>query len=187
MINIVGLGGEPASGKSTLASLLLDSLEGEKEDFEEGLVKGHYFPEEKVVILGIYEEGEDFSGTDRLSMAVMPEAQDFLGRAQEIFDEEDLTIFFEGDRLFSSKFIDHCRSHEDVDQTKWVILLVDEDIADFRHKDRNDSQSKKFISGRKTKYRKILERWDLGGSVKSLSNNNLEEQKKNFEYLKNLL
>ena len=187
MIDVVGLGGEPASGKSTLATILIDSFEGPQEDFDHGLVKGHYFPEEKVVVLGLYDGENDFNGTDRLSMAVMPEAQDFLDEAQDLFGEESLTIFFEGDRLFSNKFIDHCMNHDKTSQTKWVILLIDEQVADFRHKDRDDDQSDKFISGRRTKYHRILERWDIAQSVEKLENNTSEDQETNLEFLQNLI
>lgn len=107
---IVALGGEPATGKTTVVRKMIDILgkRGPFQKFEFGLLRGHCSTVDKICILGIYSPNETFAGTDRLSMAVMKDAVSFLTLGKSI-GLRDYSIVFEGDRLFAAAFLKHCR------------------------------------------------------------------------------
>ena len=100
-LKIIALGGEPATGKTTLMFELIKKTDDWQIVKPEKLLDAMYSDKLKTYILGKYEkDGNTFQGTDRLSMAVQPDAVKFLKSAK------DVNIIFEGDRLFNSKFID---------------------------------------------------------------------------------
>ena len=110
-MKVIAIGGEPGSGKSTLMKEILKHLEKYVyikcyDSFK--LVP--YIQCGSVYILGKYDEGETFSGTDRMSMAVQPEAIKFLASLNK-----DSIILFEGDRLFTSSFLEHCVENYDTE------------------------------------------------------------------------
>ena len=76
-MRIIAIGGEPGAGKSTLMKRVIEHYNMEPKYDSYKLVP--YLQKNNIYVLGKYEEGEVFSGTDRMSMAVQPEAIKFLG------------------------------------------------------------------------------------------------------------
>jgi hypothetical protein len=130
-------------------------------------------------VLGKYEEGETFAGTDRLSMAVQPIAQEFAS-------ETKANLLFEGDRIFNQSFLEFCMKLPGID-LQVVYLKAPKSILEQRYKERGSDQSEQFLKGRETKYSNILSNFELMPYITEFSNTNLEEQGKILEFLeKNL-
>jgi len=102
---IVGLIGEPAAGKSTVMREFLSKLKGPSEVVKEGLVAYTVYPEERVMVAGIYDE-QVFSGTDRLSKGCGPKYREWL--LAKVLDSEyaGWNFYWEGERFSNSKFFD---------------------------------------------------------------------------------
>lgn len=94
---LVAVGGSPGTGKTTL---LRKYMEGGDWSLchPAKLVSAMYNPEKSLYILGKYEEGETFAGTDRLSMAAQPAVQNWV-------QSHHCNVLFEGDRCFNLSFI----------------------------------------------------------------------------------
>jgi hypothetical protein len=137
-----------------------------------------YCKEIDTYILGKYEDGETFAGTDRLSMAVQPIAQEFV-------KETASNILFEGDRIFNQSFLEFCMGLP-VD-LQVVFLSVPKEILEQRYVDRGSDQSETFLKGRATKYNNLLSNFDLMPYITEFANTNLEEQGKVLTFLKGQL
>jgi hypothetical protein len=85
--------GEPCVGKSRIARAILGRGEWE---FRSVKYVAHHAG--RVLLLGVYEDGQQFPGTDRLSMACQPHAVAFCKAA-------DRPVVIEGDRLGNGSFI----------------------------------------------------------------------------------
>lgn len=97
-------------------------------------------------VLGKYEEGQTFSGTDRLSMAVAPKAIEWIKTKPDEF------IVGEGDRLNSKTFF------EAVGKDLTIIHLTTSDnTRETRYKDRGSEQSDKFIQTTRTKCKNVVD------------------------------
>lgn len=143
MIQVIGIGGLPATGKTTLMrSILKELVPGMPIKFR--LIRATLHSHE--IVLGIYDN-RTFGGTDRLSMAAMPDAMRYLELLNTDPDRNGYTVLFEGDRLFSAKFIIFCQQ---LTASKFVYLEA-RNLAS-RHQDRNDTQSDSWLKGRQTKY-----------------------------------
>ena len=164
MIKVVGFGGEPASGKSTLMLAVIGNWlrwtgEGRAVKWgSRGLVTSIY-PGAKVAIIGFYEPGQTFGGTDRLSMSIQPEAAQFLAALSSDEHWDGWQVFFEGDRLFTSKFI-HFVLHQNI-PARFFVLTCSEEALEKRHKQRADSQDARWLAGRKTKAKNIVQEFGL--------------------------
>ena len=77
MRKILAVIGRPGVGKTTLFKKFIESKNWENKELIK-LVPSLYNEELDLHILGKYEEGEVFAGTDRMSMAVMPAAVEFF-------------------------------------------------------------------------------------------------------------
>lgn len=172
-MRVVGIGGEPATGKSSVMWTILKTLSKEEKPrlFKCGMVRGMYFEVQKILVVGIYEDGQKFAGTDRLSMAVQPEFLKMLHVEQLPFDK----ILLEGDRLFTGSAI-----REVGERGKWFILRASPDELFRRHLERHDTQTEKFLAGRATKYMNILAEFP---AVKILNNNTRAEQEFNAKLI----
>ena len=169
---IIGIGGIPASGKTSLMRLLKSKM-GKSKTFKFGKLSGEYYTND-VFLLGIYDK-ELFSGTDRLSMAVQPDAVKFIKYLEE--NKTNYTIIFEGDRLYNGKFID------EIIKTKYklYILTAKEEIVEKRHINRQDTQSSTFKKSRYTKVNNLISKY--GSKITLLENNTKSDQHKNLELL----
>ena len=143
---IIAIGGEPASGKSTLMKRIIKQHMPLK-TFAYGLVRGLYSKDNDTYFIGIYDNSV-FCGTDKLSMAVQP---DFI---KLLNIKSKSTFVFEGDRLFSLNNLELIKKHY---KTHIILLENDSSVLNLRHKERNDKQSEKFIKGRYTKIKNITE------------------------------
>ena len=177
MRKIVAIGGNPGSGKTSLFKSFMKNKEFT--DYKDKLVSAHYNKTNDLYILGRYVEGEIFSGTDRLSMAVQPQLQAWLiGNSSN--------VLFEGDRVFNSSFLEFCSKLPNT-KLEIIYLNVDQTMLKERYKERNSNQSDKFLQGRETKYNNILSNFDLREYITEFQNKNLEEQSIILKYLEDTL
>lgn len=165
-MKVIAIGGEPGSGKTTLMKEIIKHYGVEPKYDACKLVP--YLQNDNVYVLGKYEEGEVFSGTDRMSMAVQPEAIKFLDTLPS-----NSVVLFEGDRLFTASFLEHCLDKFDL---SIVYLSTTKQIREERYKERGSNQNETWLQGRETKISNIMSNMTLMFNTHRLSNNNLEEQ-----------
>lgn len=165
-MKVIAIGGEPGSGKSTLMKKFMES--GQWEEKYDSFKLVPYLQSGNCYILGKYEEAQVFSGTDRMSMAVQPEAIKFLASLPK-----DSVVLYEGDRLFTSSFLEDCSEKYDL---SIIYLSTNKEIRSQRYKDRGSDQDETWLRGRETKINNILTNMTLMFYIESLENNNLEQQ-----------
>jgi broad-specificity NMP kinase len=171
---LIAVGGQPGTGKTTLFRKF---IEGKKwiEVEPAKLVSALYNEEMDLYILGKYQEGETFAGTDRLSMAVQPELQKWI-------QTHNCNILFEGDRIFNQSFLEFAMGLPNTD-LQVIYLKTPKEILEQRYKDRGSDQSEQFLRGRETKYSNLLSNFDLMPYITEFANTNLEEQAKVLAFL----
>jgi broad-specificity NMP kinase len=171
---LIAVGGQPGTGKTTLFRKFIEGktwIEVEPAK----LVSALYNEEMDLYILGKYQEGETFAGTDRLSMAVQPEMQKWI-------QTHNCNILFEGDRIFNQSFLEFAMGLPNTD-LQVVYLKAPKEILEQRYKDRGSDQSEQFLRGRETKYSNLLSNFELMPYITEFSNTNLEEQGKVLAFL----
>ena len=171
---IIAVGGQPGTGKTTLFRKYMegkDWIVGEPAK----LVSASYNVERDLYILGKYEEGETFAGTDRLSMAVQAPLQEWIA-------SNNCNILFEGDRVFNQSFLEFCMGLPNT-ELQVVYLKAPKDLLEQRYKDRGSDQSEQFLRGRETKYSNLLSNFELMPYITEFANTNLEEQAKVLAFL----
>ena len=167
MRKILAVIGRPGTGKTTLFREFIKTNEWERKELVK-LVPSLYNETLDLHILGKYEDGEVFAGTDKMSMAVMPAAIDFVMSTTS-------NIIFEGDRLTSSKFFNFLSELPDT-EFKILVVTTDENILAERYNERNSDQSEVFLKGRATKISNIQTNMELMFITETFKNNNLTEQ-----------
>ena len=175
---IIAVGGQPGTGKTTLFRKYMegkDWIVGEPAK----LVSASYNADRDLYILGKYEEGETFAGTDRLSMAVQPPLQEWIA-------SNNCNILFEGDRVFNQSFLEFCMGLPNT-ELQVVYLKAPKDLLEQRYKDRGSDQSEQFLRGRETKYSNLLSNFELMPYITEFNNTNLEEQGKVLAFLEGQL
>lgn len=140
----VAVGGEPATGKTTMMKEFFKLMKP-THNLKAGLLRGHLNNETGVSLMGIYNDAGTFLGTDRLSMAVNKDFQKYV-RLQKRH------IVFEGDRLFSKDNLQLLDQYYDL---KIIVLSATEQQKHERHILRGDTQSETFLRGRATKIKNI--------------------------------
>lgn len=167
-MRVIAIGGEPGAGKSTLMNEILDKYSW-KLEYDKVKLVPYLTNTDGVYVLGKYfEEGQTFSGTDRMSMAVQPEAIKFLASLPG-----DSIVLFEGDRLFTASFLEHCLDNYDLDI---IYLETDKIIREERYKERGSNQNEIWLQGRETKIANILSNMMLMFNTTKFKNNNKEDQ-----------
>jgi hypothetical protein len=144
---IIGIGGEPATGKSRLVTDLIRYM-GQGSTNQFGLLRYSAFG--KTAVLGIYD-GKPYPGTDRLSMAVQKDAERFVWNCVNGASFEH--VLFEGDRLFAKKFLEACWGTGL--PCRFLILQASEETKAARRTARKDTKAQTFLAGRATKYRNL--------------------------------
>jgi broad-specificity NMP kinase len=165
-MRVIAIGGNPGSGKSTLMKRLIDHYTPEKKYDVVKLVP--YLQNNNIYILGKYDEGEVFSGTDRMSMAVQPAAIKFLASLPS-----NSIVLYEGDRLFTASFLEDCSEKYDLNI---IHLSTTADVREERYKERGSNQNITWLAGRESKISNILSNLTLMFYVQSFPNNNKQEQ-----------
>jgi broad-specificity NMP kinase len=173
MRKIVAVGGQPGTGKTTLFRKFMEGHDWEKVEPKK-MLPALYCEELDLYILGKYEDGETFAGTDRLSMAVQPIAQEFVL-------ETTSNILFEGDRIFNQSFLEFCMG-QNID-LQVIYLKVPDQTLKERYIERGSDQSETFLKGRATKYSNLLSNFELMPYITEFTNTNLEEQGKVIAFL----
>jgi GTPase SAR1 family protein len=143
-MKVVYLIGLPGCGKSTVMKEFMSNFSDWKQERVGDLTDSHVSG--KVRVLGKYEEGETFSGTDRLSMAVSPDAIKFIESKPDEF------ILGEGDRLNNKGFFNACG-----DDLTIIHLTVSDSERNRRYEERGSNQPEKFIQTVRTKVNNIVE------------------------------
>jgi hypothetical protein len=155
-MRIIGIGGEPASGKTTLMrgllSLWLPGGPTPGNDFSYRSVRALHIPQHKVFVVGTYA-GTTFDGTDRLSMSVQPQFEMMLLWLSGKRRFDDYTVIFEGDRLFNSKTIRRC---PEFGPCLWIVLSALPGMLKERHQARGDAQTERFLRSRETKIARLI-------------------------------
>jgi broad-specificity NMP kinase len=171
---LIAVGGSPGTGKTTLFRKYMES-----KDFQPlepaKLITAMYNTERDLYILGKYEEGEVFAGTDRLSMAVQPAMQEWIA-------SHNCNVLFEGDRIFNQSFLEFAMGLPDT-ELHIVFLNAPKAVLEQRYQDRGSDQSEQFLRGRETKYSNLLSNFDLMPYITEFANTNLEEQAKVLTFL----
>lgn len=175
MRKILALIGEPGTGKTTLFRKFIEQYTWEKRE-EIKLVNTMYCKDKDLHIIGKYEEGETFAGTDRLSMSVVPEAIKFV-------EGTSSNIMFEGDRLTGSKFFDFLVNLPET-ELKIIVLNVSSNTLKERYAERGSNQSETFLKGRKTKIGNIMTNFEYMDYITSFVNENEEDQKRILEFIR---
>jgi broad-specificity NMP kinase len=174
MRKFIAVGGSPGTGKTTLFRKFMEGKNWERVEPKK-MLPALYCKELDLYVLGKYEDGETFAGTDRLSMAVQPIAQSFVSECQS-------NILFEGDRIFNQSFLEFAMGLPNTD-LQVVFLKAPKTILEARYKDRGSDQSEQFLKGRETKYSNLLSNFDLMPYITEFDNTNLEEQGKVLAFL----
>ena len=160
---IVMIGGVPCSGKSSLTRNILSEL-GSAEYVEPMKL----FPCEQhgnILVVGHYPKGESFGGTDRLSYGTISKFRDFIDQEAP----KHKHIFLEGDRFFRAKDLEWLLDNHDA---KVYILTVSADEEKRRHIQRQDTQTEKWLQGRRSQISNILTNFMLMNNIDVRSNEN---------------
>lgn len=175
---LIAVGGSPGTGKTTLFRKF---MEGKKwiDCQPAKLVNAMYNEELDLYILGKYEEGETFAGTDRLSMAVQPAIQEWI-------QTHNCNVLFEGDRIFNQSFLEFAMGLPNTD-LQVVFLSAPKVVLEQRYKDRGSDQSEQFLRGRETKYSNLLSNFELMPYITEFANTTYEEQTKVLAFLEKQL
>lgn len=142
-MKLVYLIGLPGTGKTTVMKELMNRIGEFEPDRPIDLLDSHVCG--NVRVLGKYLEGETFSGTDRLSMAVCPKAIEYFST------QPDEIVIGEGDRLNNKGFF------HTFDDKMMIHLTVSDSERERRYTERGSEQSEKFIQTVRTKCNNILE------------------------------
>lgn len=155
-MRVLAIIGFPGVGKSTLMRLMIGMLGHEKPlpARRYGLMDYHLVHPTAtqtgdIAVLGKYGGAfETFSGTDKLSMAVQPDAERFM-----INHPAGLTgIAFEGDRLGNASFLRVCQK---ADKFRLVVLSTDPGTLAARRAGREAAVQKQqdptWLAGRESK------------------------------------
>ncbi len=153
---VIGIGGEPATGKSTVMKKVISHL-GDGLFLKSGTVSYTLHNKYNAIVLGYYEMGSVFGGTDRLPMNVQPLAQEFVKKVNEGLDK-NVVVLFEGDRLFNSSFLTYLQSLGS--RNLFIVINSDESAKESRHAER-DNQNKTWLKGRVTKIANIVKAYPV--------------------------
>jgi hypothetical protein len=178
MRKVIAISGEPGTGKTTLMWKFIDEYNWINVEPLKSL-PCLYNEELDLYILGKYEKGEVFAGTDRYSMSIQPTATEFIKKTTS-------NILFEGDRLTNGKFYDFLLSLPNT-EVKFLVIQADRTTLNERYEKRGSNQSETFLKGRQTKISNILGNFEYMDYTETLKNENFEDQSKIINTIKEFL
>ena len=147
MKSIFGIIGAPGTGKTTLMKEWMKHWEWVHQRTGQ---LDHYVSGD-LIVLGVYPEDEVFGGTDKLSMSIAPQVEEFLD------NNEDKIILFEGDRLNSKKFF------QTVLDKEWNLKIIALDTSteerERRYKERGSDQDPTWLQGRISKVENVVKQF----------------------------
>ena len=147
-MKLLAIIGPPGCGKTTVMKRILAKVGGEDITARSGLLDYHVG--NRVIVLGKYEPSAVFGGSDRLSMAVQPDAESFLLRMAE--DKGFDAILWEGDRLGNASFFRHARQCGDF---RLLALEASPEVLKARRDGRSGvvgkAQDATWLKGRESK------------------------------------
>lgn len=153
--------GPPAVGKTTLMRQLMLELGGIRSSGRFGLLDYTGVMENRnIFVLGKYEEGEIFAGTDKLSHSVLPDAKRFV---EEV--EDNAVIIFEGDRLANASFLTTCKQRcTGLADFRLVLLTLNpallKERRDARAFEYGKQQNPTWLAGRDSKVKNLRNQFD---------------------------
>lgn len=186
MVRVIAMGGEPATGKTTLMFRLISMADDWQIVKPEKLLDAMYSKKLNLYILGKYANDVNvFQGTDRLSMAVQPDAEKFFSALdyESNTNDHSVNVIFEGDRLFNGKLLDKL-SELFPNSFKVLVLTASHDTKEQRHVDRKDDQDDKFKNSRATKISNIMGSLTLMDYIETMVNENLDDQSKIIDVIR---
>lgn len=160
---VIYLAGVPASGKTTIFKRIRERLFTTCTDFKSGLCRGIENGQYKMI--GVFD-GSTFEGTDRLSMAVIDDAIDYIKQL------DNAVVFVEGDRLFNYRFLQAVKASV-------IIIDAHPDVLHIRHAQRGDAQSEIFLKGRRSKIENFAKKYKL----KRLYNNTNSDSERITDFI----
>ena len=180
MRKVIAICGVPGTGKSTLMRKLMESSTWERQE-QVKLVVSEYSQDLDLHILGKYDDGEVFAGTDKLSMAVSPEVEKFLGVTQS-------DVIFEGDRLTGQKLFTFI-SDKLTNQVEFHIIVIKakQDTLNSRYVERGSTQPEQFLNAKETKINNILNNFELSEFITEFDNENLDDQLKILQFIESVI
>jgi len=152
-MKIVGLCGEPASGKSTIMRAFISNLKDTGAVKKEGLVAYTEFAEDKVIVAGIYDDAV-FSGTDRTAKSCGPKYREWLDAKNADPEYDSWTFYWEGERFSNSKFFDFF--YDRCSHVTTYFLEADPELLDERNASRSN-QNPSWRKGMATRMRNLRE------------------------------
>ena len=165
-MSVIMIGGEPATGKTTLVSRVIEDLCNPI-----NIDPLPLFPcqqHDDVLVVGRYAPGKTFNGTDGLSYSAIPKFRQFI--EQEYMKHKH--IICEGDRFFRMKDIEWLVSG--YFDAQIYVIHASPNVLEERHKKRGDTQGQTWLSGRRTQIRNICSNLQLQDAIKIRSNENPE-------------
>lgn len=184
-MKVVGICGAPATGKTTLIHRIIGHYNFNSSLMDYKTVKYFYDLDHNLLLLGIYDGSGDFEGTDKLSMAVINDAEDMLRDMIKDVSFDNATIIFEGDRLWCPRWVDFLVVNGF--ESLFMYLSVDQDEFARRHLARRRNgqvQDVKFINSRVTKYANLIDQYPFFIIAK---NNTHEDQLLNLKKITNFI
>lgn len=174
MRQIIAIGGEPGTGKTTLVRNFISTIYDWQKVQPVKLLPCMYSQSKDCYLFGKYDDGEVFAGTDKLSMAVQPNAIEFVKSTQS-------NIIFEGDRLFNRSFLEFLMTQPG--ELTVLYLKTSDGVLKERYKERKSNQSEKFLKGRRTKYSNLIRAFDIMPYAVEMQNETPSQAEKILEFL----
>ena len=146
---------EPGVGKTTLMRAKLAELRKVEDDewVKDGYVTYHKFPQQKVLVLGRYDDGV-FSGLDTWAKTAPPKFRQWLLDNAETF--ADYQVFSEGERLSNNPTLDALFA---TGNFTLVRLVVSDEELERRRKARNNTQNETWLRGMKTRIENLCAKY----------------------------
>lgn len=153
---VVVIGGIAGTGKTYLIKNIMNKTNDWVRVKPVKLLDSIYSKSLNCYVLGKYSPYYSFDGyadgSDRLSMGVQPSVMEFFSTVRS-------NVLFEGDRIINNKTLDLLYNGKF--DTKFYLLKVNDDERNRRYRERNSSQSQKFIDSRITKYANIENKYPV--------------------------